>query len=81
MIDIASFSLSQALNTIPVSGLWIALGIFALLALAGGAALIFHWNKYKLHSTATDMTKVIYCVGLLSLLGLCATALAFYSLQ
>ena len=74
-----SFSLNEILAKIPVSALWIALSVFVGLSLILGAALLYHWNKYKLHSPNTDMTRIVYLLGIFLLIALCATSLVFFN--
>jgi len=74
-----SFSLSEMLAKIPVSALWIALLVFIVLSLVAGAALLYHWNRYKLHSPAIDMTRLVYLLGIFLLIALCATSLVFFN--
>ena len=75
------FSLNEILGQIPVSALWFILVVFLVLFIIMGIALVFHWNKYKLHSPATDMTQLVYLSGLFILVALSAASLIFFNTQ
>ncbi|HBA46115.1 TPA: hypothetical protein DCZ09_03520 [Candidatus Nomurabacteria bacterium] len=77
---VSSFSFNEIIAQIPVSVLWLTLVVFTALALILGLALVFHWNRYKLYSPATDTTRTVYFVGLLILLVLCGIFSILYSM-
>ncbi|OGI63546.1 hypothetical protein A2914_02570 [Candidatus Nomurabacteria bacterium RIFCSPLOWO2_01_FULL_41_21] len=79
MIQGGGFSLDEALAQIPPSALWLGLVIFGALALVISLVLVFHWNKYKMHSPWNTRAQAIYVIGLIALLVLSAIALSIYT--
>ena len=81
-----SFTLNEIIAQIPPSALWIAFVVFMALSLVAALALIFHWNRYRLHSPALTRrgrpaVQIIYLVGLLVLFVLSGITLALFSIK
>ena len=81
MDEAALSSLEKMISQIPSSALWITLAIFVGLSLIFSLALVFHWKKYTLHSSAGRLVQAVYFVGLIILFILCGVSLAVFSAQ
>lgn len=66
---------------IPLSALWIIFGIFMILVILAGWALIYHWTKYRAHIVSKNITTIVYLVGLVVLITSSVISLLFFSAQ
>ena len=60
--------------------LWIFFGVFLLVVTLLSIVLIYHWNKYRLHSPGTLVAPIIYTLGIVLFLILATSALLFHTL-
>lgn len=71
--------ISNFLANISPGTLWIVFTVFILLSAIMSFVLIYHWNKYRLHSPATTRAVLVYVLGLVIILALGAVSLSVYT--
>jgi len=79
-MDLYDFApLNNLLTEFNPQTLWLFFGIFLALAILASFILVYHWNKYRLHSPATSGAQVVYIAGVVILLLVSAGALMLHT--
>jgi len=78
---IIAIPIGKMLSLIPTSTFWIIFLVLVVFVLVASLILVFHWNKYKLHSPATNRMQFIYIIGIVILLILSGATLLIYNLK